>query len=113
MRKILCCSLILFSSSLWSSEGCILESPYLQKKVQYKLSNFWQKPEDIKEFQYNEFLKKVIHALGRPDIWNDPQNLLHILSQFRKFPEETDECREIVIHVIRHRIVTLLTKNSI
>ncbi|EGK68848.1 hypothetical protein CAB1_0072 [Chlamydia abortus LLG] len=72
---------------------------------------FWKDPKVVREKQHMHFLKQVILALKRPEIWNDPLNLLHILLQFDKFPEASGECHDLLLVVIKHRVM-LLTMNA-
>ncbi|WP_348663594.1 hypothetical protein [Chlamydia vaughanii] len=80
----------------------------ISQKQETKVSwSFWKDPKVIKEEQHNYFLRQVIAALRRPEIWNDPFHLLNILLQFEKFPETSGECHNLLIIVIKHRVVTL------
>ncbi|KPZ39137.1 hypothetical protein [Chlamydia psittaci] len=68
---------------------------------------FWKDPKVVREEQHVHFLKQVILALKRPEIWNDPLNLLHILLQFDKFPEASGECHNLLLVIIKHRVMVL------
>ncbi|WP_366223541.1 hypothetical protein [Chlamydia buteonis] len=69
--------------------------------------HFWKDPKVVREEQHVYFLKQVILALKRPEIWNDPLNLLHILLQFDKFPEASGECHNLLLVIIKHRVMAL------
>ncbi|WP_291894483.1 hypothetical protein [Chlamydia sp.] len=69
-----------------------------------------------KKERYHLFLKHVSHALKRPEIWNDLQNLLLILMQFEQFANQEVGSRryeEILAQVIEKRIHFLLSEQQV
>ncbi|AAF39640.1 hypothetical protein C6H88_04340 [Chlamydia muridarum str. Nigg] len=69
-----------------------------------------------KKERYYLFLKHVTHALKRPEIWNNLQNLLLILMQFEQFAEQAAGYRyyeQILAQVIEKRIHFLLSEQQV
>ncbi|WP_041462188.1 hypothetical protein [Chlamydia caviae] len=114
MRKYLICSLLAFFLPIAgiggeTSESLVFATLCISKNDAPTTSSwhFWKDPQVIRDEQHAYFLKQVISALKRPEIWNDPINLLHILLQFDKFSEKSGECHDLLLVIIRHRIMTL------
>ncbi|MEF9496742.1 MULTISPECIES: hypothetical protein [Chlamydia] len=115
MRKYLICGLLAsiflpiagtgeeISETLVSTTLCISRNDAPTTSSWY----FWKDPKVIRDEQHTYFLKQVIFALKRPEIWNDPLNLLHILLQFDKFPEASGECHNLLLLIIKHRVMAL------
>ncbi|WP_375793709.1 hypothetical protein O1W69_01175 [Chlamydia sp. 12-01] len=118
MRKYLVCGLLAsiflpmmgiaeeFSETFVSATLCISRDDAPKVSAWH----FWKDPKVVREEQHTYFLKQVICALKRPEIWNDPLNLLHILLQFDKFPEASGECHNLLLVIIKHRVM-ILTMN--
>ncbi|BAE81710.1 hypothetical protein [Chlamydia felis Fe/C-56] len=118
MRKYLVCSLLasLFLPIVGMAEDVpetlISTSLSISRNVTPETFtwHFWKDPKVVREEQHTLFLKQVIFALKRPEIWNDPLNLLLILLQFDKFPEASGECHNLLTVIIKHRVM-ILTMN--
>ncbi|ANH78475.1 hypothetical protein Cs308_0304 [Candidatus Chlamydia sanziniae] len=80
-----------------------------RKKISWNFYTFWKPSEAEEKTRYHQFLKDVVSALNKQEIWDNPHHLLHILLQFQQFSKEHNDYSQLLTTLISHRVTVLLT----
>ncbi len=114
MRRYVCFSLCIFMFlSLGLGEAAMPTLDHSSRHFCLGITKHWLKNyKEIQEEQYTHFLHHVITAIKRPEIWNNPGHLLHILLQFEQFSEKSSLCHHLLVSIILNRITLLTTGTS-
>ncbi|AAC68154.1 hypothetical protein FTN73_04480 [Chlamydia trachomatis] len=112
------CLLFSLTPTRLFSAAPISAHPSVTKKLSLRqlFKRFLPETSHNKKERYYHFLKHVSHALKRPEIWNDLQNLLLILMQFEQFANQEVGSRryeEILSQIIEKRIHFLLSEQQV
>lgn len=111
----LCLLFSLTPTGLFSAAP-ISAHPSVTKKLSLRqlFKRFLPETSHNKKERYYHFLKHVSHALKRPEIWNDLQNLLLILMQFEQFANQEVGSRryeEILSQIIEKEFISYYPSN--